>query len=80
MTTLLHPKIRSARPTFCGNNGAKNVDEVMRDVQGTAEKTQIERFHALSVRVGVAGPLKSVVRRRRGKNSRLEGLTRGKSN
>jgi hypothetical protein len=56
------------------------VDEVMRGLQGTSEKTQIERFHALSVRVGVAGSLKSVVRRRRGKNSRLEGLTRGKSN
>jgi hypothetical protein len=36
------------------------VDEVMRSVQGTSEETQIERFHALSVRVGVAGSLKSV--------------------
>jgi hypothetical protein len=34
----------------------------MRGVQGASEKTQIERFHALSVRMGVAGPLKSVVR------------------
>jgi hypothetical protein len=40
----------------------ENVDEVMRGVQGASEETQIERFHALSVRMGVAGPLKSVVR------------------
>jgi len=29
------------------------VDEVMRGVSGTSEKTQVERFHALSVRMGV---------------------------
>ena len=34
----------------------ENVDEVMRGVQGSSEKTQVERFHALSVRMGVAGP------------------------
>ena len=39
--------------------GAKHVDEIMRGVQGSLEKTQVERFHPLSVRVGVAGTLKS---------------------
>ena len=34
----------------------------MRGVQGASEETQIERLHALSVRMGVAGPVKSVVR------------------
>jgi hypothetical protein len=34
----------------------ENVDEVMRGVQGSSDKTQVERFHALSVRMGVAGP------------------------
>ena len=38
----------------------KNVDAIMRGVQGSLEKTQVERFHPLSVRVGVAGTLKSV--------------------
>jgi hypothetical protein len=28
----------------------------MRGVQGSSDKTQVERFHALSVRMGVAGP------------------------
>ena len=34
----------------------ENVDEVMRGVQGSSEKTQVERFHALSVRMGMDGP------------------------
>ena len=58
----------------------ENVDEVMRGVQGASEETQIERFHALSVRMRVAGPLKSVVRLQARNKRRLEGLTRGKSN
>jgi hypothetical protein len=32
------------------------VDEVMRYLSGSIEKTEIQRFRALSVRVGVAGP------------------------
>jgi hypothetical protein len=32
------------------------VDEVMCDLQGSNEKAAVERFRALSVRVGVAGP------------------------
>jgi hypothetical protein len=52
----------------------------MRGVQGASEETQIERFHALSVRMRVAGPLKSVVRLQARNKRRLEGLTRGKSN
>jgi hypothetical protein len=35
--------------------GAKHVDEIMRRVQGSLEKTQIERFHRCQWRVGVAG-------------------------
>jgi hypothetical protein len=38
--------------------GQKHVDEIVRGVQGASEKTQIGRFHSLSVRVGVAGALK----------------------
>jgi len=34
----------------------EHVDEVMRGVQGSSEKTQVERFHALPVRMGMAGP------------------------
>ena len=34
----------------------ENVDEVMRGVQGSSEKTQVERFHALSMRMGMARP------------------------
>jgi hypothetical protein len=30
----------------------------MRGVQGASEKTQVDRFHPLSVRLGVAGALK----------------------
>jgi hypothetical protein len=33
-----------------------DVDEVMRYLYGSNEKAEIERFRALSVRVGVAGP------------------------
>jgi hypothetical protein len=33
------------------------VDEVMRVVKGSSEETQVDRFHPLSVRMGVAGIL-----------------------
>jgi hypothetical protein len=33
-----------------------DVDEVMCYLQGSIEKGEIERFRALSVRLGVAGP------------------------
>ena len=35
----------------------KHVDAILRGVQGTSEKIQVERFRALSVRMGVAGLL-----------------------
>jgi len=59
MTTLLHPKPQSASPIFVvGLKGAKHVDAIMRGVQGASEKTQVDRFNPLSVRMGVAGTLK----------------------
>lgn len=33
------------------------VDAVMRGLQGTSKKAQVERFRTLSVRMGVAGAL-----------------------
>jgi len=36
----------------------KDVDEIMRGVQGASEKTEVDRFHPVSVRMGVAGTLK----------------------
>jgi hypothetical protein len=38
----------------------ENVDEIMRGVQGASEKTQVDRFYPVSVRMGVAGTLNSV--------------------
>ena len=42
MTLVLHPKARSASPTFYGNSTEqKHRDAVTRGVQGTPEKTQV---------------------------------------
>jgi hypothetical protein len=35
----------------------KDVDAIMRGVQGASEKVQVKRFRSLSVRMGVAGLL-----------------------
>ena len=37
------------------------MDEVVRDLSDASEKTEVDRFYPLSVRVGVAGILNSVV-------------------
>jgi hypothetical protein len=52
----------------------KHVDEVMRGVQGASTKTQVDRFHPVSVWVGMAGTLNSVYVM----ETRVEGLNCGK--
>jgi len=37
----------------------EHVDEIMRGVQGASEKTQVDWFYPVSVRMGVAGALNS---------------------
>ena len=49
----------------------------MRSVIGASAKTQVERFHTLSMRMGVAGTFVTNVG---GETGGPEGLTRGKSN
>jgi hypothetical protein len=50
----------------------------MRGMQGTSERVRVERFRALSVRMGVAGDTHNERRRRDGNT--LLGLIRGKGN
>ena len=37
----------------------EHVDEIVCGVQGTSEKTQVDRFRSMSVWMGVAGALNS---------------------
>jgi hypothetical protein len=41
----------------------KHVDAIMRGLQGSSEKTQVERFGALSVRLGMVSALATLVAR-----------------
>jgi hypothetical protein len=63
-----------------GRREQEHVDEVMRGLSDASEKTQVDRFHSLSVRVGVAGTLNSVVVVLARVNKGFEGLSRGKNN
>lgn len=56
------------------------MDEVMRAMQGSPEKIQVDRFRSLPVRVGVAGTLKLLPGGTGQNNNRCKGNNRGKGN